>query len=420
MTPRTLRTVIVSFVQDPGQILAVVLLLALISRAIWLWLPDHSLIFDEAYYVNAARVILGIHPPAGAAYAQAPLGLDPNTEHPLLGKLTIAASMLIFGDNGIGWRLPSLIAGMVSLVALYGIVRAAGERAWLGVLATFLFAFDNLSLVHGRIATLDILFLAPALVGAWLALRGHWAWAVVAFGIGTLMKLTALFSLGGMLLFIAVGAAASWWKERHIRIRDLAPIVPLVGGFVLVAVGGLWPLDLMFSPYHNPVDHVLHMLQYGAKLQTAGPPTGIESYPWQWLVNQVPITYLRVDVNSIVNGQVVASHPSIDFIGAVNPVLLAGLIPAAVFLTWFAWRSGSRLALWALCWGAANYFVYYPLALVSHRIEYLYYMLPVIPALAVGVALLLQRWRLPRAVTWLYLAAFLVAFAAYFPFRQLP
>ena len=418
--PGTLRTAIVSFVQDPGQMLAVVLLLALIARAIWLWLPAHSLIFDEAYYVNAARVIIGIHPPAGASYAQAPLGLDPNTEHPLLGKLAIAASMLVFGDNGIGWRLPSLIAGMVSLVALYGIVRAAGERQWLGVLATFLFAFDNLSLVHGRIATLDILFLAPALVGAWLGLKGHWAWAGVAFGIGTLAKLTAAFSLGGMVLFIGLGAVAGWWNERRIRLRDLAPLVPLLGGFVLAFVGGLWPLDMRFSPYHNPVDHVLHMLQYGAKLQTAGAPSGIESYPWQWLLNQVPITYLRVDVNSMVNGQVVASHPSINFIGALNPVLLAGFVPAALFLAWLAWRRGSRLALWAFCWGAANYLVYYPLALVSHRITYLYYMLPVVPALAVGVALLLQRSRLPRAVTWVYLAAFVVAFVAYFPFRQLP
>ncbi len=408
------------FFSDPGQALGVVLLLALVSRAIWLWLPDHSLIFDEAYYVNAARVILGIHPPAGAAYAQAPLGLDPNTEHPPLGKLLIASSMLLFGDNGIGWRLPSLVAGMVSLVALYGIVRATGERAWLGVLAVGLFAFDNLSFVHGRIATLDILFLAPSLVGAWLALRHHWTAAGVALAVAALAKLTALFSVAALALYLIAIVVIDWWDHRRIRLRDLLPLVPFLAAFAFVFIGALWLLDLRFSAYHNPVDHIQHMLEFGAKLQTAGGPSGIASDPWSWLVNQVPIHYLTVNVNVMSGGRLIASHATIDFQGALNPVLLGALPLAAGFAFWLAWRRRSRLALWALAWGGANYLVYYPMVLVDHRITYLYYMLPVVPAMAVATALLLDRSRLPGTVRWVFLAAFAVAFIAYFPFRQLP
>ena len=40
--------------------------------------------------------------------------------------------------------------------------------------------------------------------------------------------------------------------------------------------------------------------------------------------------------------------------------------------------------------------------------------------LAIGTALLLSRAGLPRLVTWGYLAASLLAFVAWFPFRQLP
>jgi dolichyl-phosphate-mannose-protein mannosyltransferase len=412
--------VAVHFFDNPAQALGLVLLLALVSRAIWLWLPDHSLIFDEAYYVNAARVILGIHPPAGAAYAQAPLGLDPNTEHPPLGKLLIAGSMLLFGDNGIGWRLPSLLAGMVSLLALYGIVRAARERAWLGVLAVALFAFDNLSLVHGRIGTLDILFLAPSLVGAWLALRGHWTAAGLALAVGVLVKLTALFSVAALAAYLVVIVGIEWWDRRRIRLRDLYPLVPFLAAFLFVAIGGLWLLDLRFSPYHNPVDHIEHMLQFGAKLQTAGQPSGIASDPWSWLVNQVPIHYLTVNVNTTAGGKLIASRATIDFIGALNPVLLGALPLATGFALWLAWRAHSRLAVWALTWGGANYLVYYPMVLLDHRITYLYYMLPVVPALAVSTALLLDQAHLPRTVTWAYLAAFAVGVVAYFPFRQVP
>jgi hypothetical protein len=104
----------------------------------------------------------------------------------------------------------------------------------------------------------------------------------------------------------------------------------------------------------------------------------------------------------------------------MNPVLLAGLWLAFPMAAWLAWRRKHRVALWALVWAAASYLPFVALAIFQARITYIYYFLPVIPALAVAVAALLLRSGLPRLVSGTFLIAFLAAVAAYYPFRQIP
>lgn len=415
---------LVTGLSDPAAVLPVVLISALLVRIAWLDLPHGSLIFDEAYYVQAARTLLGWTVPAGAHYAGSVAGLDPNTEHPPLGKLLMAASMLVFGDNGIGWRIPSVIAGMVSLLAVYGIVRSCRESAWFGIAVVGILGFENLTLVSGRIAVLDILALAPVLVGSLLALRGRWILAGIAMGVGILMKLTAMYGVGAVVLLYLLENGPGWWRARRIPLRAIRPPVLFVAAFAIVGLAGLAGLDARFSSYTNPLDHLAHMIQYGSQL--AGPVAqtqhcpGPESSPWQWVFNDCQIVYLRVDITVKAGEELVSSRPSIDFRGAMNPILV-GLLPISMlFAAWYAWRKGSRMALWAISWAAANYLPFVLLATVSRRVMYIYYILPTLPAVAVAIALLLFRSGLPRTVQWGLLAAYIVGFLAYFPFRQIP
>jgi predicted membrane-bound dolichyl-phosphate-mannose-protein mannosyltransferase len=386
--------------RDPARATLLLLLAALILRALWLNLPARGLIFDEAFYVNAARVILGW--PAAPHYADSPIGLDPNTEHPPLGKLLMAASMSVFGDNGLGWRLPSLIAAMVALIVV---------------------SLDNLTFVHGRIGTLDMLVLAPMLVGSWLALRRRWLLAGLAMGVALLVKLTAVYGIGAVLLYVLLSEGPDWWRRRRVPLPDV--VGPLAFALVTVAVfvGGLAVLDARYTTFASPLDHIARMVSYGSSLSapaSVGFCPEADSKPWQWLFNECQIQYLRVDVTIRAGDQIVATVPRIDFRGALNPLLVGAIPLAGLFTGWFAWQTRSPIAMWSVAWAAANYLPYLALALFTNRIMYLYYALPLVPAIAVGVALMLLRAGLPRPIRWGFLLAYVVGFAAYFPFRQIP
>ena len=407
--------------RTPAGALTVLMLVALGLRELWLNVPSGGMIFDETYYVNAARVILGLHAPNH--YTDSLPGFDPNTEHPALGKLLIAASISLLGDNSVAWRLPSVIAGMIALAAVYLIVRAATRSAWLPVLVTGLVAFDNLTFVHGRIATLDILVLAPMLVGAWLALRKRWILAGVAMGIALLIKITALYAVGAVALYVLMTEGPAWWRARRIpRVDLMGPI-----GFAIITfsimIGGLTLLDVSLSQFPSPIDHIVRIVSYGAGLKApidVGACPAIDSQPWQWLFNECQINYFRADTTVKVGEVVTGRYATVEFTGALNPLLASAIPLSALYTGWYAWKKRDRLAIWAVAWAAANYLPYVLLALLTPRIMYIYYALPLVPAAAVGIALLLTRSGLPRMVLWGFIGAYLVGFLAYFPFRTIP
>jgi dolichyl-phosphate-mannose-protein mannosyltransferase len=103
--------------------------------------------FDETWYVPAARAWLN----SGEMLHQ---------EHPPLGKLLIAASLWLFGDNPLGWRAMSALFGSITLVAVYvwtfALIDDLRAALWAAA-ATF---FNSILFVQARIAMLDIFLVA--------------------------------------------------------------------------------------------------------------------------------------------------------------------------------------------------------------------------------------------------------------------
>lgn len=397
---------------SPPAALGLILLATAATRLAWLNSPDRALVFDETYYVNAARRILGWSVATGAPYADAPAGIDPNGEHPPLGKVLIAASMRAFGDNPIGWRFPSLVAGLVVVLAVYLLVRSTARDPWLAVYAAGVVMLDNLLLVHSRIAMLDILFVAPLMVGAVLVLRRHWWWAGVACGLAIVVKVPAVFGLLALVVVVLVLPGGPRFVER---VRNA---VILGGVSLVVATAGLWFLDVRFTTFDNPYAHMLHISSYGLDLSHPGGPVNGESDPWQWLSNDVQITYLRVDTNEEADGKIITTKPLVFFRGGMNPALAGVAVLSLCYAAWAWIRRRDPLACWSVVWFAGLFLPFVVLSLVAQRVTYFFYALPLVPTYAVAATLMLWHPGFPRVCRWGFAAALILGFLAYFPFRE--
>jgi predicted membrane-bound dolichyl-phosphate-mannose-protein mannosyltransferase len=388
----------------------------------------HVLVFDEAYYVNAARVIAGVKPPPGAHYAGSPAGDDPNAEHPQLAKVIIAGAIELFGDGPVAWRLPSILLGSLAIIGMFALVRAAGGRPWVAVGAAALLAADNLLLVHSRIATLDIYAVTAMIWAAVLYLRGHPLAAGAVIGVGTTAKEVTPYLLLALLLLELLRAH----RDRSAVGPALARVAICAAAAAVVFVGLLALLDWIAPPYdplrHQLVGggvfgHIRFMLDYGANQTSPHGPQGIASYPLGWLVDIKPILYLNINPARPVPG-LLAVHPAAHFLGMINPAILLVGLPGLATSAWRSVRRGrsgaSNVELLGLSWFAGTFAPFVLLSLIDNRTSYLYYMVIVMPGIYVCAAQLVARIRLPARWIWAWAVTIAVAVVLMYPFTPLP
>jgi predicted membrane-bound dolichyl-phosphate-mannose-protein mannosyltransferase len=411
----------------PLVVLALVCAGSLAARAAWLSDPcsnpcrgpsAHAMIFDEVYYVNAARRIDGIAVPAGQHYAGTPAGEDPNSEHPQLAKLIIAGAIDLFGDGPFAWRIGSLIFGTLAIIGMFALAAAAGARPWCAVLAATLMAADTLMLVHGRIGTLDIYVLAFMDWAGALYLRDQPLLAGIALGIGATAKLVAPY-------LVLVLVLVELFRHRRAFMREAG--AALVGATAM-ATGTYLALLALFDriapPYvpqtgstirSGPLAHTAHMMSYAAAQTSPHGPTGIQSYPWGWLVDIKPILYLNVTVRSPTG-----TTSTVHFLGLINPPILLFAIPALALAAWAIWQRRAPVAGVALAWFLGTWLPFVALSLFWQRTSYLYYMVIVMPGIYLAVARLFSLPRMPAWARVAFLCLVVAATVLTYPFLALP
>lgn len=445
-------------------------LLSLGTRLAWISQPA-VLLFDENYYVNAARRMLGVVMAADQIYAASPAGLDPNFAHPPLGKLLISMGIRTFGDNPLGWRFASLVFGCYAILALYWLARSAGFTSWVALGASSLMAADTMFFVHGRIGTLEILVLVFMLAGCAVYLQDRPALAGLVIGVGACVKLVGFFPLlviGLFELFKVIQAATSGARSDSLRTRLARTLLPkikvlaITGGVAVASyLGVLYLLDLRFTNFSNPVEHTRAMITsfQGSGLDNsitdmivprafvapggtvlAGeaapspPPQPLirrqdqtlylapNSAPWEWLANRKAISYYRAPTG---RGEVRSwsqfglwTGDALHFKALMNPAIIFLAIPALAFAAHWAWRRKKNPPLLPLAW----FLGFWGLFVVIYKVRpqsagHIYYMVAVMPAVYLAVAHLFSRWTPAARLKPYYGGLVVVAFMLYFPFK---
>ena len=371
-----------------------------IAQAIFSWrlTTPHTLVFDEVHYVPAARTLLALSGPV-------------NIEHPLLGKTLIAAGMLVFGDNPLGWRALSTLAGTAIVGGVFAIVWLMTRRTRAAAVAGLLTIVNFVVLVQARIAMLDgfmAAFVVLAVAAMGWAMRGdvgqsRWRWTLgaVLLGLAVGTKWAAVPYLGyaaiGFVL-LKRGDSSRW---PGLRWWSAWGLLGLAAGLAYAATFA--PAFFYVSEPMTLARLIPFQLDMYARQTQILPPHAYQSAWWSWPVIGRPIWYFYEVADGAQRGVFLLGNPA---------VMWGGLIAvAACALGWLRTRE-VRLGVAAALWiGGFAIWAIIPKSLGF----YYYYFLPAI-WLSIALAVAIDRWR-----GWLrdwdevYLVAAISLFVYFYP-----
>ena len=207
-----------------GLELSPLVLLCAAMCALGVWLRVHALgfpsdfLFDEHHFVENARNYLAGKP-------------DLN-DHPPLGKLFIALSIAVLGDQSLAWRVPSLLFGLTAIaVAAVTARRLFGSQRAAWVAAAFV-AADGFLIGYSRAALLDGYLALCSLLAVLIATTRPGLRSVVLGGLLAGAALSIKFSGVAVLVPLVIGIVTA----KGVRVRRESSVLSLLGVAAVVYV----------------------------------------------------------------------------------------------------------------------------------------------------------------------------------------
>jgi dolichyl-phosphate-mannose--protein O-mannosyl transferase len=417
----------------------------------WQLTEPRGIYFDEVYYTHDAYSLLT----RGYELNDVKSGCDgPGfVVHPPLGKWMIAVSEWLFGYTDcagarhgspeLGWRFASAVAGTLAVLVLARTARRMFRSTLLGCFAGLLLTFDGLEFVQSRIGILDI-FLMTGLVlalaclvldrddgrarlaarlaspeasagrrGPWLGVRPWRLGCGLCLGMAIGVKWSALYTAVGfaaLALAWDVGARRTAGVRRPVR-ATLARDTPIWGvGFLILPIvtffatwAGWFATDGGYNRHrfgagawaalHGWWDYQMQIYQFHKHLDAPHP---YASKPLSWLALGRPVAYYYTAPKISESGCQAQAGCSREILALGNPAIWwVGTLALIGVLALWASRRDWRAALVLVGFGTS----FLPWLAFPSRTMFLFYALPLLPFLVLGLTALAGVALGPRTAT---------------------
>lgn len=369
-------------------LLVVILAFAFFTRMFQLHQPE-TYVFDEVYHAVTAKLIAR-HDPWAYEWWNPPV--EPNTAvdwlHPPLAKLTQASSMLLLGENPIGWRMSSVIFGVGVIWLTYAVAERLFKNKSISLLSAFLAACDGLLLVQSRVAMNDIHVTFFILLTLWLYLAYRQQRSLkrvvlvgLAAGLAVSSKWSGLFIIGGVVILELLQSikvpALRWTLPKFLLAVILIPAMIYVASYSQMFIQGKAPSHL--QELHRQI------WWYQTNLSATH---SYQSRPWQWFLNLRPVWYsVQYQENGLRGNIYALGNPLLLWLGAASAIGTVG------YLGW-NWKNRTLRntpVMQSLMIAVIMYAVVWLPWQLSPRIMFFYHYTPAVPLLCILLAYWLVR-----------------------------
>lgn len=407
---------------------------------------DGRLVGDEEFYVPAARDILN--------------GIPSNLQHPFLGKMWGSIGISIIGDNWLGWRLPIVVFGVLTLLVFYHFSKFFLNKQG-ALVATAFLSFDTIFFIHSSLLLIDVPPLFFAILGFYLYQKTRYSFAALSFGVAILCKEWALLFILTLLVYHIILSRNKLQVNKCVLIKTSK----FFAIFLTVVIIPLWVYTIFYQPFsperytpdvftqedeennfarviiiqnisedkkNNPLQYISYILNFHSNI----PEKHIteknfwNNYPWGWIIPYDVKPLIYFETFAIAEKQPQPNNDIIIITEQKHPISWKGIGNFPIWLSiWIILpfvsyrvikRKAENLDYLIICWISFTFFSWFYFSIIMDKIVYAFYFINVVPILAISIPHFLEniskaRSSIRNVITAIWIGTAIIFFLYYFP-----